>query len=360
MSQNKPIVTLGMSGGVDSSVSVYLLQQAGYEVHGVHMLMIPEAFHPNPTAVQDAEAVAKQLGIPFSVLDVREQFQNIVIAQFGQEYAKGRTPNPCVLCNRQLKFGLFAQAALQAGADYISTGHYVRTQSAADGRKLFCKALDAKKDQSYFLSMVAADVVDRCLFPLGSYTKEQVRAIARQIGLPVAEKQDSQEICFIPDNDYKAFLKKILPADAFHKGKVFHADGQFLGNHDGIQNYTIGQRKGLGIALGKPAYVVALDAARNRVILGDNQDLLHNQLTASQNNYFVNLPLETPIAVEAKIRYRAQAAAAQLICHADGSSTVTFREMQRAITPGQCVSYYQGDGLIGGGIIETAQTEATI
>ena len=356
MQQKKPIVTLGMSGGVDSSVSVDLLQQAGYEVHGVHMLMIPEEFHPNPTAVQDAEAVAKQLGIPFSVLDVRQQFQSIVIAQFGQEYAKGRTPNPCVLCNRQLKFGLLAQTALQAGSDYISTGHYVRTQSTADGQKLFCKALDPKKDQSYFLSMVASNVVDRCLFPLGNYTKEQVRAIARQIGLPVAEKHDSQEICFIPDNDYKAFLKKILPASAFRKGKVFHTDGQLLGHHDGIQNYTIGQRKGLGIALGKPAYVVALDAAHSRVILGDNQHLLHNQLTASHNNLFIKLPLETPIAVEAKIRYRSQAAAAQLICHADGSSVLTFQEMQRAITPGQCVSYYQGDALIGGGIIETAQT----
>lgn len=355
MSQKKPVVALGMSGGVDSSVAVHLLQQAGYEVHGVHMLMIPEKFHPNPASVNDARTVAEQYGIQFSVLDVREQFENIIIQQFGKEYSNGRTPNPCVLCNKQLKFGLFAENAKKINADFISTGHYVRTEIFENGKKLFHKALDPKKDQSYFLSLVSPDVLNRCIFPLGNYTKDQVREIAREIGLPVAEKSDSQEICFIPDNDYKAFLKQILPPSAFRKGKVFHADGRFLGNHEGIQNYTIGQRKGLGIALGKPAYVVALDAKRNSVILGDNEHLLHNQLTASQNNYFVELPLETPVQVDAKIRYRAQAAPAQLLCHADGTSTVTFADAQRAITPGQCVAYYKGDALIGGGMIETAE-----
>ena len=215
--------------------------------------------------------------------------------------------------------------------------------------------MDAKKDQSYFLSLVSPDVLDRCIFPLGELSKEQVRDIARELGLHVAEKGDSQEICFIPDNDYKAFLKQILPPKAFKKGKVFHADGRLLGNHDGIQNYTIGQRKGLGIALGKPAYVVALDAKKNSVILGDNDHLMHNQLTASQNNYFISLPAETPVMVDAKIRYRAQAAPAELIIHTDGTSTVTFKEQQRAITPGQCVAYYIDDALIGGGIIDSAQ-----
>lgn len=356
MSQKKPVVALGMSGGVDSSVAVHLLQQAGYEVHGVHMLMIPEKFHPNPAAVNDVRSVAEQLKIQLSVLNVREQFENIVIQQFVKEYSNGRTPNPCILCNKQLKFGLFAENAKKINADFISTGHYVRTELHENGKKLFHKAMDSKKDQSYFLSMVSPEILDRCIFPLGNYTKDQVRDIAREIGLPVAEKSDSQEICFIPDNDYKAFLQQILPPKAFKKGKVFHADGRLLGNHDGIQNYTIGQRKGLGIALGKPAYVVDLDAKRNAVILGDNEHLMHNQLTASQNNYFVELPLETPVQIEAKIRYRAQAAPAQLICHADGTSTVTFADAQRAITPGQCAAYYKGDALIGGGIIETAVT----
>lgn len=353
--ERKPVVALGMSGGVDSSVAVHLLQKAGYEVHGIHMLMIPEKFQPNPTSQEDAKAVAEQFGIEFTVLDVRDKFEECIIQQFGKEYSCGRTPNPCINCNQQLKFGLFADAAKKIGADFISTGHYVRTGVSEYNRKLFYKAVDAKKDQSYFLSLVSPDVLDRCIFPLGELSKEQVRDIARELGLHVAEKGDSQEICFIPDNDYKAFLKQILPPKAFKKGKVFHADGRLLGNHDGIQNYTIGQRKGLGIALGKPAYVVALDAKKNSVILGDNDHLMHNQLTASQNNYFISLPAETPVMVDAKIRYRAQAAPAELIIHTDGTSTVTFKEQQRAITPGQCVAYYIDDALIGGGIIDSAQ-----
>ena len=353
--ERKPVVALGMSGGVDSSVAVHLLQKAGYEVHGIHMLMIPEKFQPNPTSQEDAKAVAEQFGIEFTVLDVRDKFEECIIQQFGKEYSCGRTPNPCINCNQQLKFGLFADVAKKIGADFISTGHYVRTGVSEYNRKLFYKAVDAKKDQSYFLSLVSPDVLDRCIFPLGELSKDQVRDIARELGLHVAEKGDSQEICFIPDNDYKAFLKQILPPKAFKKGKVFHADGRLLGNHDGIQNYTIGQRKGLGIALGKPAYVVALDAKKNSVILGDNDHLMHNQLTASQNNYFISLPAETPVMVDAKIRYRAQAAPAELIIHTDGTSTVTFKEQQRAITPGQCVAYYIDDALIGGGIIDSAQ-----
>ena len=353
--ERKPVVALGMSGGVDSSVAVHLLQKAGYEVHGIHMLMIPKKFQPNPTSQEDAKAVAEQFGIEFTVLDVRDKFEKCIIQQFGKEYSCGRTPNPCINCNQQLKFGLFADAAKKIGADFISTGHYVRTGVSEYNRKLFYKAVDAKKDQSYFLSLVSPDVLDRCIFPLGELSKDQVRDIARELGLHVAEKGDSQEICFIPDNDYKAFLKQILPPKAFKKGKVFHADGRLLGNHDGIQNYTIGQRKGLGIALGKPAYVVALDAKKNSVILGDNDHLMHNQLTASQNNYFISLPAETPVMVDAKIRYRAQAAPAELIIHTDGTSTVTFKEQQRAITPGQCVAYYIDDALIGGGIIDSAQ-----
>ncbi len=353
--ERKPVVALGMSGGVDSSVAVHLLQQAGYEVHGIHMLMIPEKFQPNPTSQEDAKAVAEQFGIEFTVLDVRDKFEECIIQQFGKEYSCGRTPNPCINCNQQLKFGLFADTAKKIGADFISTGHYVRTGVSEYNRKLFYKAVDAQKDQSYFLSLVSPDVLDRCIFPLGELSKDQVRDIARELGLHVAEKGDSQEICFIPDNDYKAFLKQILPPKAFKKGKVFHADGRVLGSHDGIQNYTIGQRKGLGIALGKPAYVVALDAKKNSVILGDNDHLMHNQLTASQNNYFISLPTETPVTVDAKIRYRAQAAPAELIIHTDGTSTVTFKEQQRAITPGQCVAYYIDDALIGGGIIDSAQ-----
>ncbi len=354
-SKNKRVV-LGMSGGVDSSVTVHLLQKAGYEVHGVHMLMIPDEFGANPDAARDAESVAKQFDISFSVLDVRDKFRNIIIQQFADEYSNGRTPNPCVLCNKVFKFGFLADELQKFDADYISTGHYVNSTEYVLGDNgncyhLFQKATDAKKDQSYFLAMVNPDIVQKCIFPLGGLTKEEVRDIAREIGLPVAEKKDSQEICFIPDNDYKTCLNKVLPPSAFRKGKVFHADGSYLGEHTGIQNYTIGQRKGLGISLGKPAYVVALDAKRNRVILGDNEHLMADTLTASDNNYFIDVPIDEPFAVEAKIRYRAQAAPATLLRHADGTSTVTFAEPQRAITPGQYVAYYINDLLIGGGII---------
>lgn len=344
---NKKKVVLGMSGGVDSSVAVYLLQKAGYEVHGVHMVMIPDEFNPNPNAASDAEAVAKQFDITFSVLDVREQFRERIIQQFADEYSNGRTPNPCVLCNKLFKFGFLAEELQKFDADYISTGHYVNVSDT-----LFQKAIDTKKDQSYFLAMVNPAIVEKCIFPLGNYTKDQVRDIAREIGIHVAEKKDSQEICFIPDNDYKNCLTKILPPAAFRKGKVYHKDGSYLGTHNGIQNYTIGQRKGLGIALGKPAYVVQLDAKRNQVILGDNEHLMANKLTASANNYFLPVPIEEPFPVEAKIRYRTQAAPATLVRHEDGSATVTFQEPQRAITPGQCVAYYIGEALVGGGIIE--------
>jgi len=355
VSNNKKVV-LGMSGGVDSSVAVYLLQQAGYEVHGVHMLMIPDEFGPNPYAASDAESVAKQFRISFSVVDVREKFREIIIQQFANEYSQGRTPNPCILCNKLFKFGFLADELQKFDANYISTGHYVNVTDCPNDFnsnciKLFQKAADIKKDQSYFLAMVDPAVTAKCIFPLGGYTKDQVRELAREIGIPVAEKKDSQEICFIPDNDYKNCLKKILPPSAFRKGKVYHADGSYLGTHTGIQNYTIGQRKGLGISLGKPAYVVRLDSKKNQVILGDNEHLMSNHLTAHDNNYFIDVPVEQPFAVEAKIRYRAQAAPATLLRHVDGSATVTFDEAQRAITPGQCVAYYINDLLIGGGII---------
>lgn len=357
MTAKKQKVVLGMSGGVDSSVAVYLLQRAGYEVHGVHMRMIPDEFAQTSTAIQDAETVAKQFGISFSVLDVRDKFKEIIIQQFAKEYSNGRTPNPCVLCNKTFKFGVLADELKNFDADYISTGHYVNVTDTSmmtsnGSLKLFQRGVDKNKDQSYFLAMVNPDIVKRCIFPLGKYTKAQVRDIAREIGLPVAEKKDSQEICFIPDNNYKNCLMKVLPTSSFRKGKIYHIDGTYLGTHQGIQNYTIGQRKGLGVALGKPAYVVRLDAKQNQVILGDSDQLMHDQLVASQNNYFIDVPIDQSISIEAKIRYRAQAAQATLLRHANNTTTIIFQEPQRAITPGQCVAYYQGDLLIGGGIIE--------
>ena len=339
-------VLLGMSGGVDSTAACRILQERGYEVVGLTLLTCEKSL----SACEEAAALAARFGIEHHIADIREEFQANVIAPFLQSYLSGITPNPCIDCNPTIKFRILMEEADRLGCKYIATGHYVRT--VRDGENVFIKqGADNKKDQSYFLAMVNPDIVQKCIFPLGGLTKEDVRDIAREIGLPVAEKKDSQEICFIPDNDYKTCLNKVLPPSAFHKGKVFHADGSYLGEHTGIQNYTIGQRKGLGISLGKPAYVVALDAKRNRVILGDNEHLMADTLTASDNNYFIDVPIDEPFAVEAKIRYRAQAAPATLLRHADGTSTVTFAEAQRAITPGQYVAYYIGEHLIGGGVI---------
>lgn len=348
---NKKVV-LGMSGGVDSSVSVHLLQQAGYEVIGVHMLMTPESALPEATSLSDARAVAEHFGIQFHVLDIREQFKQTTVRYFTEAYQKGLTPNPCVYCNKTIKFGLFAEEAFKMGADYISTGHYIRKVYDDNYQQsFFAKAQDSKKDQSYFLSLVNPEIVDRCIFPLGDYTKEDVRKIAEKLNLPVAHKKDSQEICFIPNDDYKAYLHANLSPNAFHSGKVLDQDGNILGNHESIMNYTIGQRKGLGIALGKPAYVVEINAQNNTVVLGDEKKLYHNKVNAIENNYFTDLPCDTLIDIEAKIRYRVKPAEAKLIRHKDGRAEVYFADPQRAITPGQCISYYQGDILLGGGWI---------
>ncbi len=344
-------VVLGMSGGVDSSVAVYLLQQAGYRVHGVHLRLIPARLQQNSGAEEDARAVAKQYGIPFTVLDYSAEFEKVVIEQFANSYLRGKTPNPCVLCNRHIKFGLLFEEAGRMGADFVSTGHYVRLKTHETGHKLLYKAVDLQKDQSYFLARIRPAVLERAIFPLGEYRKTEVRALAAQLALPVAQKRDSQEVCFIADNDYKGFLRRYLPAASLQPGEILHEDGRRLGAHGGIQDYTIGQRRGLGIALGEPAYVTGLDPVRHLVVLGEERSLYHRQLHAVDNNCFLPLPLETSIPVEAKIRSRAPAFPAELFLHADGTSTVRFAAPQRAITPGQCVGYYQGDALLGGGII---------
>ena len=343
-------VLVGVSGGVDSSVCIDLLKKQGLEVEGVVIRFSPES----DEAVKDAQKVCDKLGITLHIADAQADFKKYVVAPFCENYVSGKTPNPCIVCNPHVKFATLIKTADELGIGYIATGHYAQVEKV--GETYFVKkAVSVAKDQSYMLYRLPQEILSRLILPIGSYEKPEIREMAGELELFNADKPDSQEICFIPDNDDKAFLKQILPPKAFKKGKVFHADGRLLGNHDGIQNYTVGQRKGLGIALGKPAYVVALDAKKNSVILGDSEHLMHNQLTASQNNYFIELPLETPIAVDAKIRYRAQAAPAELLCHSDGTATVTFKESQRAITPGQCVAYYKGDALIGGGIIETAQ-----
>ncbi len=345
-------VVLGMSGGVDSSVAVYLLQQAGYAVIGVHMQLI----NSSGQAGEDARQVAERLHIPFHVLDLRQNFRQTIIEDFVQEYAAGHTPNPCIRCNQQIKFGHLADFAQELGADFLATGHYAQIEHTPEGNAYLKRGQDISKDQSYFLCQIERSMLKKILFPLGNYTKDEIRRIADQLNLPVAQKPDSQEICFIPDDDYKQFLLQTMGLAHFKAGDFVDTSGQKLGRHQGIQCYTIGQRKGLGIALGYPAYVTAIDAHAATVTLGKQEDLLHNHLLADELNWLVDLPDNQPLAVHAKIRYRAPAEPAIITKQAPHQSYVAVERPQRAITPGQTVCFYHGDIVLGGGKILQAWT----
>ena len=342
-------IVLGMSGGVDSSVSVHLLKEAGYEVIGVHMRLIDATTE----AVEDARQVAERFQIPFHILDLRQEFRQTIIEDFIQAYAAGQTPNPCVRCNQQIKFGHLAAFAQELGADLVATGHYAKIEHAPDGTLYLKRGEDVLKDQSYFLCQINRAMLERIVFPLGDLTKEETRRIADELGLKVAKKPDSQEICFVPDNDYKQFLLKTLRLQHFPTGDFLDQNGHIIGRHQGIPCYTIGQRKGLGVALGYPAYVTAIDASKGTVTIGRQEELLHNQLAANELNWLTDLPEARPLPVQAKIRYRAQAEPAVLTIKG-GQAFVRFERPQRAITPGQVVCFYEGDKVLGGGKILNA------
>jgi len=342
-------VVIGLSGGVDSAVSAYLLQKQGHEVIGVYVDMLSEKYGFSRT-VDDAQKVAEQLGIVFYLVDGKERFEEMVIRPFIDDYYNGFTPSPCLRCNRYIKFGLMAEFAQSIGADYLATGHYAGLRNGDDGTtKLVCGE-DKKKDQSYFLYGIEKKWLDKIIFPLASYSKDEIRAIAQEIGLEVADKPESQEICFVANNDYKTFLEQYSGKKSI-KGDFVDATGEKLGEHNGIENYTIGQRKGLGIALGKPVYVVEIDKKNHRVVLGDNDDLFHGVLLAKENNFLKEVAIGESIAVLAKVRYRAEKAEAILTRIDEDKAKVVFQIAQRAITPGQGVCYYVGDEVLGGGTI---------
>ena len=353
-------VVVAMSGGVDSSVAAWLLQQQGYEVVGLFMRVgvdLPaDACRPNRQGccsaadAADARAIAGQLGISFYALNFKEQFDDL-IEMFAAEYARGRTPNPCILCNERFKFGRLAEYADAIGAQFVATGHYAR-MIREGGRTRLARGVDGAKDQSYVLFSVPQSVLDRVVLPIGDLSKAQVRAYARDMGLGVHDKPDSQEICFAPDNDYARIVAERQP-DAFQPGPVRHVDGRVVGEHGGLAHYTIGQRRGLGIAMGDPVYVVALDVASNTVVVGPREALLHRGVTASRLNWLMDPPAEA-VAVTAQIRYRHQAGAARLEpVHGDRLRLV-FDEPQPAITPGQAVVVYQGATVWGGGWIDAS------
>lgn len=352
-------VLLGMSGGVDSSVSAVLLKEAGYEVIGATMKLWEDKENPEIeggccsfSATNDAKRVCDKIEVPHYTLNCEAEFQKYVIDDFVNCYKNCKTPNPCIECNKYLKFGTFYKKALELGCDYISTGHYAKIEySEKYNQYVMKKSESTKKDQTYFLYSIPKEVLPKMIFPLENFTdKADVRKIAEEYELNVAHKKDSQEVCFIPDNDYGNFLEKNLDRLP-SKGNIVLKDGTILGKHKGLIYYTVGQRKGLGVSYKEPLYVVKLDKNKNEVIVGTEQDLYTNELYANELNFLLDIDLTKKIEVMAKVRYRAKEAKAILEVQENGLAKVTFEEPQRAITPGQSVVFYIDDVVLGGGKI---------
>lgn len=357
----KKRVVIGMSGGVDSSVSAYLLKQQGYDVIGVTMQIWQDKSKEaqereggccSLSAVEDARRVCAKIDIPFYVMNFKQIFEKMVIDYFVDEYLTGRTPNPCIACNKFIKFDALLERSKALEAEYVATGHYARIlYDEGYKRYIIKKSATPQKDQTYVLYNLTQDQLRHILMPLGDYNKEQVREIARELDLRTANKPESQEICFVEDNNYGRFINERIGGDT-KPGFFVDTHGRKLGTHKGIVHYTVGQRKGLGIALGKPMYVVEIIPDKNLVVLGDEKEVFSKELIASQMNYIAFEKIEEPIQVKAKIRYSAKEAEATVIPLDDERVKVVFEEPQRAITPGQAVVFYQGDILVGGGTIE--------
>jgi tRNA-specific 2-thiouridylase len=355
-------VVLAMSGGVDSSVAAAILKEEGYQVIGVTMQIWPtdkQAYEVDRFggccglgAIEDAKKVAYKLGIPHYVVNFRDIFAQKVIADFCQEYSLGRTPNPCIRCNQYIKFDAFLEKAKALGADFVATGHYARIErDGAGGRYLLKKGVDWRKDQSYVLYTLTQEQLRHTLLPIGNFTKEQVRKIAGELKLSVAAKPESQEICFIPDDDYPKFLMEHVAA-AVKPGPILDRQGSTLGKHRGILFYTIGQRKGLGISAKEPLYVTAIVQEKNAIVVGSKQEVYGTELIASGLNWISLTRLKQPIIARAKIRYLHKEADAEIIPVDGDRVRVTFKEPQMAITPGQAIVFYDEDTVIGGGTIE--------
>jgi tRNA-specific 2-thiouridylase len=353
-------VVLAMSGGVDSSVAAYLLKRQGYDVIGLFMRTgahsgdDSRADHKKGCCsaldAGDARRVADRLDIPFYALDFEQEFDRI-IDYFADEYLAGRTPNPCVVCNTWLKFGKLWAYGKQLEADYVATGHYARVVERDGGHELH-RAADPDKDQSYVVYGLRRSLLPRLLFPIGSYRKDEVRTLARAAGLPVADKPDSVEICFVPDGDHAALIRRRRPERAT-AGRIVDTAGKVLAEHEGIEQFTVGQRKGLGFAASERRYVLRIVPGPNEVVVGQREELLASGLVASRVNWLIELPTE-PLSCTVKIRYRHEPAKAMVTALPDGGARVAFAGAQSAVTPGQAVVFYEGPRVLGGGWIEEA------
>lgn len=369
-------VVVAMSGGVDSSVAAALLVEQGYNVVGVMMRLwaeelpapalrasavggdAPEAARQtnkccSPEAVYDAQWVADRLGIPFYVISVEQPFKTQVVDFFVAEYAAGRTPNPCLVCNRQIRFGYLLDYARRLGARYLATGHYARIRRDDQGRFQLWRGADRNKDQSYVLSVLGQDHLAQTLFPVGELTKPQVRRLAAERGLPTASRAESQDLCFVADGDYRGFLLRQAP-DIAQPGPILDRSGRMLGTHRGLPFYTIGQRSGLGVAAARPLYVLELDRERNALIVGTAEQLGKRRLRTGPAWWVAGDPPSGPFEAEVQIRYRATPAPAVVTPTADGDTVVSFTAALRDITPGQAAVFYVGDRCLGGGVIAEA------
>ncbi|HEU5349461.1 MAG TPA: tRNA 2-thiouridine(34) synthase MnmA [Ktedonobacterales bacterium] len=368
-------VVVGMSGGVDSSVAAALLKEQGYDVVGIMLRLwaeppadpadggeaapVRENACCSIESLTDARRVAAQLDIPFYLVNVEEPFRETIVDYFYDEYRAGRTPNPCLRCNRYIRFTLLLERALALGADYLATGHYVRVDDdPLTGERRLRRAVDAAKDQSYVLHVLSQYQLSHALFPLGEYTKPEVRAMAAERGLPVATKTESQEICFVAANDYRGFVKRYAEANgqpAPAPGPILDLSGRQLGAHTGLANYTVGQRKGLGISAREPLHVLRMDSARNAVIVGPAAALERDTFTVRQTTWTHDAPPDEPVSVAVKVRYKAQPVNGVVVPLPDGRAEITLEQPIRAVTPGQAAVFYggmDGDEVLGGGLIE--------
>jgi tRNA-specific 2-thiouridylase len=368
-------VVVGMSGGVDSSVAAYLLKKQGYDVIGVTMQIWQDedvcSMEENGgccglSAVEDARRVASALDIPYYVMNFKKDFRENVIDYFVSEYLQARTPNPCIACNRYVKWEALLKRSLDIGASYIATGHYAGIEKLPNGRYSIKKSVTRAKDQTYALYNLTQYQLAHTLMPVGAYSKEEIRDLARELKLPVANKPDSQEICFVPDKDYAGFITEYLQEkelalageqsnqnsfSGLQPGNYVNTAGEILGRHRGLIHYTVGQRKGLGIAMGQPVFVVELRPETNEVVLGTGNDVFSDRLTANHLNFMAIEDLDGELSVEAKIRYSHQGAPCRIKRTAQDELVCIFEEPQRAVTPGQAVVFYQGDYIVGGGTI---------